>query len=291
MTDRERRRWLAYEVRRLAAAGQSKRQIARSLQIARKTVVALLKHEEELREIGETAVERVVAKRTPRASLLDPYLEKLDGWLRNWSRAGHLESHDNQVQTTILNCLVGAFEAWGGVPREAVTDTMPGVEQYETAVRAWNADTVMRGAHPETGRMIAEMLEEERGLLQPLPRVPYDTRDVFVRVVDRSGYVPHMTNLYSVPDGHVGTRVYACVGPRTVEICDPHARRLREHERFPDGARARTEQSTAVRARGRYQVDALVARIAEWGDIAEQFAKAVTRSVRFAGPEFRTPDM
>jgi transposase len=45
----------------------------------------------------------------------------------SWSRAPFFAAEDNTRQTTIMRSLQASFEAWGGVPDEAVTDSMPGV--------------------------------------------------------------------------------------------------------------------------------------------------------------------
>ena len=45
----------------------------------------------------------------------------------SWSRGRSFRGEENTRQTTVLNCLKESFEDFGGVPREAVTDSMPGV--------------------------------------------------------------------------------------------------------------------------------------------------------------------
>ena len=52
----------------------------------------------------------------------------------SWSRARAFEAWDNTRQTTILICLKRSFETFGGVPLQAVTDSMPGV------VDRWECD-------------------------------------------------------------------------------------------------------------------------------------------------------
>lgn len=52
---------------------------------------------------------------------------QLWGCSLSWSRARAFEAWDNTRQSTILGCLKRSFERFGGVPRQAVTDTMPGV--------------------------------------------------------------------------------------------------------------------------------------------------------------------
>jgi hypothetical protein len=135
-----------------------------------------------------------------------------------------------------------------------------------------------------TKRPIEEMLAEERRYLQPLPARPYDTRDVVIRLVDTQGYVRHETNLYRVPDKHVGNLVYVCVDVERIEVFDGGVHRLVEHERLPDGAgqRAKGEQA---RVRGRYDVDLLLSRLAEWSPSAEEFGRRLRQVKRCPGPE------
>jgi len=45
----------------------------------------------------------------------------------SWSRGRSFRAEDNTRQTTIFNCLKDSFAELGGVPREGVTDSMPGV--------------------------------------------------------------------------------------------------------------------------------------------------------------------
>ena len=45
----------------------------------------------------------------------------------SWSRGHFFAAEDNTRQTTVLRDLQASFESWGGVPHEAVTDSMPGV--------------------------------------------------------------------------------------------------------------------------------------------------------------------
>lgn len=157
-------------------------------------------------------------------------------------------------------------------------------EEYAELVTWWCEHRAMAVPHPETGRPVAEMVDEERRFLKPLPRIPYDTRDVVVALIDRYGYAQFETNQYPVP-APVGSRVYVCADRERVEICDPRAKRLFEHERLPFGAHIRLEQPSKEKAKGRYDVDELVERIGAWDEAACDFAQKLREQRRYAGPE------
>ena len=263
----------------------------------------------------------------------------------SWSRGMCLVGETNTRQTTILACLRRSLETLGGVTREWLTDSMPGVvdrwecdrpvlnarfvdfaahygadvviapratpeykarcerrfryheenllngrtihglSAYRELLDWWQREKALRKPHPKTGREIGSMLEEERRYLSPLPLKPYDTRDVWVRVVSPTSHVHLSTNEYAVSDGHVGQRLYVCADAQRVWICDDRARVLIEHERLPDGAGIRQAQIGAAGRRGKYDLDALAERVAEWGEAASNFACEVRRSRRYAGPE------
>src|SRR5690606_35615452 len=61
------------------------------------------------------------------------------------------------------------------------------LEEFKEVLAWWTSERAMRRLHPRTQRPIAEMLNEERPYLKPLPAQPYDTREVLVRMVDTYG--------------------------------------------------------------------------------------------------------
>ncbi len=149
---------------------------------------------------------------------------------------------------------------------------------------AWWRDThAMQRPHPVTGRTLAEMLDEERPYLQPLPRVPYDTRDVVQRHVDSTAHLLYETNSYPVAEKYIGQLVYVCVGPDRLEVFDRGVHAIAELERIPDGA-GKTAASERKR-RGRYDVTLLQERFAAWGPVAEDFATKLRLRKRTPGPE------
>lgn len=156
-------------------------------------------------------------------------------------------------------------------------------EEFREALAWWRDTHAMQRPHPNTGRSIAEMLDEERPHLQPLPRVPYDTREVVQRLVDSTAHILYETNLYPVPEERIGELVYVCIGPAQLEVFDRGVHRLAELARIPDGAGQR--QDSARRKRGRYDVTLLQERFAAWGPSAEDFATKLRLRKRTPGPE------
>lgn len=143
----------------------------------------------------------------------------------------------------------------------------------------------MRRPHPQTQRPLTEMLAEEQPYLQPLPARPYDTRDVVIRLVEATGHVRHETNLYRVPDEHIGDLLYVCVGPDHLEIVDRGVHRVARYERLPDGARQRTGDDRFGRRRRRYDLILLTDRLTAWGEVAADFTHRLRSHKRYAGPE------
>lgn len=156
-------------------------------------------------------------------------------------------------------------------------------EAFREGLAWWRDTHAMQRPHPVTGRTLAEMLEEERPQLQPLPRVPYDTRDVVQRHVDTTAHILYETNLYPVPEEHLGQLVYVCVGPERLEVFDRGVHAIADFERIPDGA-GQTQASNRKR-RGRYDVTLLQERFAAWSPSAEDFATKLRLRKRTPGPE------
>jgi transposase len=156
-------------------------------------------------------------------------------------------------------------------------------EEFRETLAWWRDAHAMKRPHPRTGRPIAEMLEEERRHLQPLPRAPYDTRDVVQRLVDSTAHILYETNLYPVAEAHMGQLVYVCVGPDRLEVFDRGVHPIAELARIPDGARQ--IQASDRKKRGRYDVALLQERFAAWGPSAEDFATKLRLRKRAPGPE------
>lgn len=158
-------------------------------------------------------------------------------------------------------------------------------EEFRETLAWWTEHKAMQRPHPRTGRPLAEMLVEERPHLRPLPRQPYDTREVVQRLVDSTAHILYATNLYPIPEEHIGALVYVCVGPERLEVFDRGVHRIVDLEREPDGA-GRTQPSTRPK-RHRYDLALLTARFSVWGPAAEDFAMKLRQRKRSPGPELQ----
>lgn len=86
MTQRgDRRKWLRYEVSRRTARGDSQRQMAKALEIDRKTVRRIQRELAEQRERPEQAPPLdLLPRRAARPSKLDPYNDQIKAWLEEY---------------------------------------------------------------------------------------------------------------------------------------------------------------------------------------------------------------
>jgi transposase len=155
------------------------------------------------------------------------------------------------------------------------------IEEFRETLAWWIANKAHQQDHPRTQRPIAQMLEEERPFLKPLPARPYDTREVLIRLVDRCGLVEFQTNFYPVPDKYIGELVYVCVDHESLEVLDRSVHHLAQHLRLPDGA---GKKPTVLR-RNRYDIDLLLGRLGQWGEIAEAFGERLRLKQHYPGPE------
>lgn len=157
------------------------------------------------------------------------------------------------------------------------------IEELREVLAWWITNRALQRPHPRTGLPIAQMVEEERPFLKPLPAHPYDTREVVIRLVDPRGLALLETNGYPVPDKYIGQVVYICADQERVEVLDRGVHRIAVHERLPDGARiipiARNPH------RRRYDLTLLLERLAEWGEIAQAFGKRLQQKQRYSAQE------
>ena len=136
--------------------------------------------------------------------------------------------------------------------------------------------------HPKRPESRAELLAQEG--LQPLPRVPYDAREMAWRLVDGYGYVRFEHNFYRAPRGWVGRWVGVRAGERELELYGPMAERLVRHARAPRGA-GKYVPPPEEKTGGRRQIAELMERFAAWGEAPAAWARQLRQRKRYAGVE------
>ena len=103
--------------------------------------------------------------------------------------------------------------------------------------RWWMKEKSDRHRHDTTGRPPLELfLEQEQSALQPLPRHPYDTGQVALRICSLDGFLEFETNRYSVPLEYVADILTLKAGEEEISIYSPEIKRIACHERLPSGA-------------------------------------------------------
>ncbi len=107
----------------------------------------------------------------------------------------------------------------------------PGLfEAFNPDVREWMEKTANVRKHGTTGRIPAEVHEEELAHLSSLPLIPYDCCRIESRKVSKFFTVELAKNRYSVPPHHIGKDVDLHIYPQTIDIY--HQRKLiAEHQR------------------------------------------------------------
>jgi hypothetical protein len=95
----------------------------------------------------------------------------------------------------------------------------------------WRDEFANKREHRSTRRVPALLFEaEEKSLLRPMNEYPYDTREIFSRVVPPSFLVAYETNRYSVPWTLVGMTLTVRVGDKVID-CYYNDRKVASHVR------------------------------------------------------------
>lgn len=134
--------------------------------------------------------------------------------------------------------------------------------------------------HDTTKRPPLELfLEQEKARLLPLPRVPYDTAEVVLRVVRVDGFVEFETNLYSVPFEYVGYILYLKCDEHTIDVYDTELACAASHERLPGGMGKMVENPGHRKSKHlRYGLEPVRETFLGFGEGAEAFLAGLQHS-------------
>jgi transposase len=155
--------------------------------------------------------------------------------------------------------------------------TFLNLEDLRAMARWWLKEKSDTHKHDTTGRPPLELfLEQEQGVLQPLPRHPYDSSEVELRVCRMDGFLEHDTNLYSVPLEYVGDILTLKATEREVFIYSPHIERIACHERRSAGACARVEEPAHRKSKNiRYGLEPVRESFLRLGESADEFLEGL----------------
>jgi len=124
----------------------------------------------------------------------------------------------------------------------------------------------------------------EAPALRPLPYKPYDTAQVGYRIVDVEGTVDWGGTPYSVPYAYLLDLVVVRVTEDEVFVYGHDLTEIARHERAPKGqTKPVTDPAHRPAKRSRYDIDALVFRMGQLGEVGAAFAAGVVERQRYRG--------
>lgn len=148
----------------------------------------------------------------------------------------------------------------------------------------WSANRADVRIHGTLNERPIDRFVHEAPHLLPLPARPYDTAEVAYRVVSIEGMVSWDATPYSVPCEHVLDVVVVRVTEQEVVIYDAELTEIASHERAPRSQREPVVNPDHLpKKKHRHDIDVLVARMGELGDVGAVFAAGVLTRQRYRG--------
>jgi len=118
--------------------------------------------------------------------------------------------------------------------------TFENLEDLNLQLRKWMDEEANRRVHGTTGLVPLEALQEERPYLLPLPKIEFDTSEVYSALCPVDGLVSFQGNRYSMPPKpYAGKTVLVRATDKEV-IIECEGKEVARHERIVDGTRGRT---------------------------------------------------
>jgi len=151
------------------------------------------------------------------------------------------------------------------------------LEDLRKTAQWWLREKSDQHKHDTTGRPPIELfLEQEKEALLPLPKHPYDTGEVALRVCRTDGFLEHETNLYSAPPEYVVDILSLKATETEILIYSPELELVARHERLPSGARKTSEKPEhRVSSKIRYGLEPVKDAFMQLGESAEYFLKGL----------------
>ncbi len=151
------------------------------------------------------------------------------------------------------------------------------LDDLKRTAQWWLREKSDKHRHDTTGRPPIELfLEQEQTSLLPLPKHPYDTSEVHLRVCRCEGLVEFETNKYSVPVEYIADILAIKANENELFIYDSNLKLIAKHERFPLGAAKSSEKPEhRITQKKRYGLEPVRDVFFKIGDSAEEFLKGL----------------
>ena len=149
------------------------------------------------------------------------------------------------------------------------------LEDLRAVARWWLAEKADLHIHRTTRTSPLELFAEEK--LQPLPKHPYDTAEVALRVCDAEGFVSFETNRYSVPSAYIADILSLKATDQEILIYSPEIECIARHGRESAGAGKKVEDPNHAAPRKiRYGLEPVREAFLALGETADAFLKGLT---------------
>jgi transposase len=151
------------------------------------------------------------------------------------------------------------------------------LEDLKACARWWLKNRSDTHIHDTTGRAPLELfLEKEQEALTPLPRCPYDSSEVALRVCSIEGYLEFETNRYPVPFEYVTDILTLKATENEIFVYSPELSLIVRHERLPAGAVITLDGTGIHGAQAvRYGLEPVRDQFLSLGDGAEPFLQGL----------------
>ncbi len=147
------------------------------------------------------------------------------------------------------------------------------LDDLRTTAKWWLREKSDLHVHDTTGRPPLDLfLEQEKNALLPLPRQPYDTSEVFMRVCRCDGFLEYEANFYSAPFDYVAEILAIKVDEHEIHVYGPELELVARHERRPRGAGIKVENPEHRLSRStRHGLEPIRGAFLNLGESAESF--------------------
>ncbi len=151
------------------------------------------------------------------------------------------------------------------------------LDDLKAWARWWIREKSDLHIHDTTGRPPLELfIEQEQDALQSLPRHPYDSAEVYLRVCDLEGYIEFETNRYPVPYEYVADILTLKAAEHEVIIYSAELALLVRHQRLPAGSVTKLDGSGIHSSRKiRYSLEPVQDQFLAMGDHSRDFLEGL----------------